>query len=199
MFQCYISLSSSQRYTFKTFGVQLLSYVRLFVTPWTSAHQASLSLTISWSFLKLMSIESVMPSNHLILCCLLLLLRSIFPSIRVFSNESALLIRWPRYQSFSFSISPFDEYSGLVSFRINWFGLLAVQGTLKSFFQHHSLKASILWHSAFFMVHLSHPYMITRKTITLTIWTLFMNKWIHETFIPLGEGWNIALKKKSEV
>ena len=113
-----------------------------------------------------------------------------FPMSQLFSSGG---------QSFSFSISPFNEYSGLVSFRINWFGLLAVQGTLKSFFQHYSLKASILWHSAFFMVQLSHPYMITRKTITLTIWTLFMNKWIYETFIPLGEGWNIALKKKSEV
>jgi len=150
----------------------LLSYVWLFVTLWTSAHQASLSLTIFWSLLKLMSIESVMPSNHLILCCLLLLLRSVFPSIRVFSSESALLIRWPRYQSFSFSISPSNEYSGLISFRINWFGLLAVQGTLKSLFQHHSLKASVFWHSAFFMVQLSHPYVTTRKTITLTVWTL---------------------------
>ena len=168
------------------------------VIPWTAACQSSLSLTISQSLLKLISIESMMPSNHLIHCCLLLLLRSIFPSIRVFSSESALLTRWPRYQSFSFSISPSNEYSGLISFRINWFGLLAVQGTLESFFQHHSLKASIFWHSAFFIVQLSYPYVTTRKTITLTLWTLYMKKWIYETFLPFGEGWNIALKKKSE-
>ena len=128
----------------------------------------------------------------------LLLLPSIFLNIRVFSSESALLTRWPRYQSFSFSISPSNEYSGLISFRINWFGLLAVQGTLESFFQHHSLKASIFWHSAFFIVQLSYPYVTTRKTITLTLWTLYMKKWIYETFLPFGEGWNIALKKKSE-
>ena len=115
-----------------------------------------------------MSIESVMPSNHLILCCPLFLLASIFPSIRVFSNESVLHIRWPKYWNFSFSISPSNEYSGLISFRIDWLDLLAVQGTLKSLLQHHSSKASIPWHSAFFIVQLSHPYMTTRKTIALT-------------------------------
>ena len=138
------------------------------MTPWTAARQASLSFTISRSLLKLMPIESVMPTNHLILCHLLLLLPSVFPSIRVFSNESALHIRWPKYWSFSFSISPSNEYSGLISFKIDWFDLLAVQGTLKSLLQHHSSKASILWHSAFFMVQLSHPYMTTGKTIALT-------------------------------
>ena len=136
--------------------VQLLSRVQLFVAPWTAVSQAFLSFTICKSLLKLMSIESVMPSNHLILCCLLLLLPSIFPSIRVFSNESALSIRWPKYWSFSFSISPSNEYSGLISFRIDWFDPLAVQGTLKRFFQHHSSEISILWCSAFFMVQFSH-------------------------------------------
>ena len=145
-------------------SVQLLSHVRLFVTPWTAAHQASLSITNSWSLPKPMSIESVMPSNHLILCHPFLLLSSIFPRIRVFSNESTLPIRWPKYWSFSFSIRPFSEYSGLISFRMDWLDLLAVQGTL----QHHSSKASILWHSAFFIVQLSHPYMTTGKTIALT-------------------------------
>jgi len=134
------------------------------VTPWTAAHQASLSITNSWSLPKLMSIESVMPSNHLILCHPLLLLPSIFPSIRVFSNESALCIRWPKYWSFSFSISPSNEHPGLISFRMDWLDLLAVQGTLKSLLQHHSSKASILWHSAFLTVQLSHPYMTTGKT-----------------------------------
>ena len=131
--------------------VQALSDVRLFVTPWTAACQASLSFPISWSLLKCMSIESVMPSNHLILCCLLLFLPSIFPSIRVFSNESDLRIRWPKYWSFSFSISTSNEYSGLISFRIDWVYLLDVQGTLKSLLQHHSWKASVLWCSAFFI------------------------------------------------
>ena len=149
-------------------SVQLLSRVRVFVTPWTAAHQVSLSITNSQSFLKLMSIESVMSSNHLILCHPLLLLPSIFPSIRVFSNESALCIRWPKYWSFSFSISPSNEHPGLVSFRMDWLDLLAVQGTLKSLLQHHSSKASILRHSAFFMVQLSHPHMTTGKTIALT-------------------------------
>ena len=134
--------------------VQALSHVRLFATPWTAARQASLSITISRSLLKLVSIESVTPTNHLILCHPLLLLPSIFPSIRVFSNESVLLIRWPNYWSFSFSISPSNEYSGLISFRMDWFNLLAVQGTLKSLLQHQSSKASILWHSAFFIVQL---------------------------------------------
>ena len=132
-------------------------------TPWPAAHQASLSITNSQSLLKLTSIESVMPSNHLILCRPLLFLPSIFISIRVFSNESALHIRWPEYYSFSFSISPPSEYSGLISFKMDWLDLLAVQGTLKSLLQHHSSKASILWRSAFFIVQLSHPYMTTGK------------------------------------
>ena len=155
--------------------VWLLSRVRLFVTPWTAACQASLSFTISQNLFKLMSVESVMPSNHLILCRPLLFLPSIFPSIRVFSNESALHIRWPKYWSFSFSISPSKEYSGLISFRIDWFHLLAVQGTLKSRLQHHSSKASILRSSAFFIVQLTHLYMATRTTISLTLWT-FVSK-----------------------
>ena len=128
-------------------------------TPWTTAHQASLSISHSWSLLKLMSIKLVLPSNHLILCQPLLLLPSIFPSIRVFSNESVLRIRQPKYWSFSFSISPSNEYSGLISFRMDWLDLLAVQGTLKSLLQHHSSKASILWHSAFFIVQLSHTWL----------------------------------------
>ena len=154
-----------------TFSVQSLSRVQLFVTPWTTAHQASLSITNSQSLLKLMSIESVMPSNHLILCHPLLLLPSIFSSIRVFSSASVLRIRWPKCWSFSISISPSNEYSGLISFRIDLFDLLAVQGTLKSLRQHHSSKASILRCSAFFMVQLSYPHMATGKTIALTIWT----------------------------
>ena len=149
-------------------SVQSLSRVRLFATPSTAAHQASLSITNSRSLLKLMSIESVMPSNHLILCCPLLLLPSIFPSIRVFSHESVLCIRWPKYWSFSFSISPSNEYSGLISSRMDWLDILAVQGTLNSFLQHHSSKASIIQSSAFFMVQLSHPYTTTGKTIALT-------------------------------
>ena len=139
-------------------------------TPWTAAHQDSLSITNSRSLLKLRSIESGMPSNHLILCHPLLLPPSVFPSIRVFSNASVLCIKWPKYWSFSFSISPSNEYSGLISYRIDWFDLLAVQGTLKSLLQHHSSKASILWCSAFFMVQLSHPFMTTGKTITLNRW-----------------------------
>ena len=145
------------------------------VTPWTATCQASLSITNSQSLLKLMSVESVMPSNHLILCHPLLVLPSIFPSIMVFAKESVLRNRWPKYWSFSFSLSPSNEYSGLISFRIDWFDLLAVQGILQSLLQHHSLKASILRHSAFFMVQLSHPYRTTRKTIALTRWT-FVNK-----------------------
>ena len=139
------------------------------MTPWTAARQASLSITNSWSLLKLMSIESVIPSNHLILCHPLLP-PSIFPSIRVFSNESVLHIRWPKYWSFSFSISPSKEYSGLISFWIDWFDLLAVKGTL-SLLQHHSSKASILWYSAFFIVQLLYPFMTTGKGIALTRWT----------------------------
>ena len=144
-------------------------------TPWTAAWQTSLSITNSWSLLKLMSIESVMPSNHLILCRPLLLSPSIFPSIRVFSNESVLHIGWLKYWSFSFSISTSNEYSGLISFRIDWLNLLAVQEILKSLLQHHSSKASVLWHSAFFMVQLSHPYMTTGKTTALTRHT-FLSK-----------------------
>ena len=151
-------------YQFNT--VQLLSRVRLFVTPWTAACQASLSITNSRSLLRLRSIESVMPSNRLILCRPLLLLPSIFA--RVFSNESVLCIRWPKYWSFSFSITPSNEHSRLISFRVDWLDLLAVQGTLKSLLQHHSSKASVLWGSAFFIVQLSHPYMTTGKTIALT-------------------------------
>ena len=156
-------------------SVQLLSCVQLFATPWTAACQASLSITNSQSLLKLMSIESVIPSNHLILCQSLLLLPSIFPSIKVFSSESILHIRLPKYWSFSFSVSPCSEYSGLISFGMDWLDLLAVQGTLKSLLQHHSSKASILLRSAFFIVQLSHPYMTTGKTITLTIRT-FVSK-----------------------
>ena len=149
-------------------SVQSLSRVQLFATPWTAACQASLSITNCQSLLKCMSIESVMPSNHPILCHPLLLPPSIFPSIRVFSNESALRIRWPKYWSFSFSISPSNEHPGLVSFRMDWLDLLAVQGTLKSLLQHHSSKILILWCSAFFTLQLSHPYMTTGKTIALT-------------------------------
>ena len=138
------------------------------VTPWSAARQASLSITSSRGLLRLMSIESVMPSNQLILCHPLLLLHSVFPSIRVFSSESNLWIRWPKYWSFSFNISPSNEYSGLIFLRINWFDLLAVQGTLKNLLQHHSSKASILRLSAFFTIQLSHPYMTTGKTIALT-------------------------------
>ena len=145
-------------------SVQLLSRVRLFATPWITAHQASLSITNSWSLLKPMSIESMMPSSHLILCFPLLLLPPIPPSIRVFSNESTLHMRCPKYWSFSFSISPSKEYPGLISFRMDWLDHLAVQGTLKSLLQHHSSKASILQRSAFFTVQLSHPYMTTGKT-----------------------------------
>ena len=144
-------------------AVQLLTHVRFFVTPWTTAPQASLFLTVSQSLPKFMSFESVMPSNHLILCRSLFLLPSIFPSIRVFSNESVLPIKWPNYWGFSFSISLSNEYSGLISFRMDWLDLLAVQGTLKSLFQHHSSKVSFLQHLAFFMVQLSHPYMTTGK------------------------------------
>ena len=150
-------------------SVQSFSRVQLFATPWTAARQASLSFTISRSLIKLMSIKLVMPSNHFILCHPLLLLPSVFPSIRVFSKESVLLIRWPKYWSFSFRINPSNEYSGLISFRTDRFDLLAVQGTLKSLLQHHSSKASILRCSAFFIVQLSHPYMTTGKTIALTL------------------------------
>ena len=156
-------------------SVQSFSHVRLFATPWTAARQASLSITNSRSFLKLMLIESVMPSSYLILCCPLLLLPSIFPSIRVFSNESVLHIKWPKYWCFTFSISPSNEYSGLISFRIGRLDLLAVQETLESLLKHHSSKASILWHSAFFIIQLSHPCMTTGNIIALTRQT-FVNK-----------------------
>ena len=149
-------------------SVRLLSHVWLFAIPWTAACQASQSIINSWNLLKLMSIESVTPSNHLILCRPLLQLPSIFPSIRVFSSDSVLHIRWPKYWSFSFNISPSNEYSGLISFRMDLLDLLAVQGTLKSLLQHHTSKASILQHSAFFMVQLSHPYMTIGKTIALS-------------------------------
>ena len=152
-------------------SVQSPSCVRLFVTPWTVARQASLSITNSQSLLKLMPIESVTLSSHLILSCSLLLLPSILPNIRVFSNESVLCIRWPKYWSFSFSISPSNDYSGLFSFMIDWFDLLAVQGTLKSLLQHHNSKASVIQHSAFFMVQLSHPHVAIGKTIALTMRT----------------------------
>ena len=151
-------------------SVQSLSHVRLFATPWIAARQASLSITNSQSLLKLMSIKSVMPSSHLILCRPLLLLPTTPPSIRVFPNESTLRMRWSKYWSFSFSISPSNEHPGLISFRMDWLDL-AVQGTLKSLLQHHSSKASILWHSAFFTVQLSHLYITTGKTIALTRWT----------------------------
>ena len=177
-------------------SVQSLSHVRLFVTPWTAAHQAFLSFTNSRSLLKLMSTKSVMLSSHLILCHPFLLLPSIFPSIRVFSNESVLCIRWPKYWSFSFNISPSNEHSGLISFRMDWLDLLAVQGTLKSLLQHHSSKASILWCSAFFIVHLSHSYMTVGKTTALTRRTfvdkvmslLFNNVWNRLLYIVWGEG-----------
>ena len=166
-FQVHPSLNSPSSLLVQ-FSSVAQSCVRLFATPWTAACQASLSITNPQSLLKLVSIESMVPSNHLILSRPLLLLPSIFPSIRVFSNESVLLIRWPKYWSFSFTISPSNEYSGLISFRIDWLDLLAIQGTLKSLLQHPSLKASVLWCSAFFMVQLSHPYMTTGKTIALT-------------------------------
>ena len=163
-------------------SVQLLSPVQLFVTPWTAAHQASLSITNSSSSPKLTSIESVMPSNHLILCHSPLLLRSIFPSIKVFSNESALQIRWPKYWSFSFNISPSNEHPELISLRMDWVDLLVVQGTLKSLLQHHSSKASVIQSSAFFIVLLSHPYMTTGKIIALTRRT-FVGKVMSRLFI----------------
>ena len=156
------------------------------VTPWTVASQASLSFTISWNLLKLMSIESVIPSNHLILYCPLLLLPSIFPSIRVFSNELALYIRWPQY--WSFSISPSNEYSGLISLRIDWFDL-AIQGSLKSLLQHRSWKASVLWCSAFITVQLSHLYMTAKKNIALAIWTFVGKvKSLHFSFINFDKS-----------
>ena len=176
--------------------VQTLSRVRLSATPRTAARQASLSFTISWSLLKLTSIESVIPSNHLTLCHPLLFLPSIFPSIRN-SSESPLCIRWPKYWSFSFSSSPFSEQSGLISFRFNWFDLLAVQGTHKSLLQRHSLKVSILWRSAFFMVQLSHPYVTAGNTIALTRWT-FVGKVMSLLFSELSRS-VIAFLPRSRV
>ena len=158
-------------WSFAVVVVQSFSHIWLFSTPWTAARQVPLSITNSWSLLNPMSIELVIPSNHLILCCPLLLLPSIFPSIRVFSNESVIRTRWPKDWSFSFSISPSNECSRLISFRIDWFDLLAVQGTLKSLLQHHSSKAPILWRLAFFIVYLSHPHITTGKTVALAIWT----------------------------
>ena len=167
-------------------SVQSLCCVRLFATPWIAARQAPLSITNSWTSVKLMSIKSVMPSNHLILCCPLLLLPSIFPSIRVFSNESALHMRWPKYWSLSFSISPSNEHPGLISFRMDWLDLLAVQGTVKHLLKHHSSKASIFQHSAFITVQLSHPYITTGKTIALIRWT-FVGKVISLLFNMLSK------------
>ena len=166
-------------------SVQLFSCVQLFVTPWTAAHQPSLSSTNARSLLKLTSNVSVMPSNHLNLCCLLVHLPSIFPSIKVFSNESVLCIRWPKYWCLSFSISPFSEYPGLISFRVNRLDLLAVRGTLKSLLQHHSSKTSVLWCSAFFIVQLSHPYMTIGKTIAFSRWT-FVGKVMSPLFNMLS-------------
>ena len=163
----------------------MLSCVQLFATPWTAAQQASLSISNPWNLPKLMSIESVMPSNHLIICYPLLLLPSIFPNIRVFSNESALRMRWPKYWSFSFNNSPSSERSGRITFRMDWLDLLSVQGTLKSPLQHHSSKTSVLWCSAFFTVQLSHPYMTTGETIALTRWT-FVDKVISLLFNTLS-------------
>ena len=171
--------------------VQSLSHIRLFVTPWTAAHQAPLSFTISWSLFTFMSIESVMQFNHLIFCYSLLLLPSISPSISVFSNKSALHIRWPKYWCFNFSISPSNIYSGLISYRIDWFDLFAVQRTPKSLLQYHNLKASILLHSAFFMVQLSHPFMTTGKTIALTIW-----KGEYQTTLPVSWETCMGVKKQ---
>ena len=162
-----------EKMSYRISSVQSFSRVQLFGAPWTAAHQTSLFITSFQSLLRLMSIKSVMPSNHLILCCPLLLLPSIFPKIRVFSKESVLCTRWPKYWSFGFSTSPSNEYSGLISFRMDWLDLLAVPGTLKSLFQHDSSKASILGCSAFFIVQLSHPDMTIGKTIAFTRWTFF--------------------------
>ena len=164
--------------------VQSLSPVQLFAIPWTVAHQASLSSTVCWSLLKLMSIELVIPSNHLILYHSLFFLPSIFPSIRVFSSELPLYIRWPKYWSFSFNINP-NEYSALINFRIDWVDLILVQGTLECYLQHHNSKTSILWHSAFCMVRLSHPYMTTGKTLASIIWN-FVGKVMSLLFSTLS-------------
>ena len=169
-------------------SLQSLSHVLLFLTPWSAAHQASLSITNTWSLHRLTSSKSVMSSSNLILCRPLLLLTSIPPSIRVFSNESTLHMRWSKYWSFSFSIIPSNEYSGLISFRIDWLDLLVVQGTLKTLLQHHSSKASILWCSTFFTVDLSHPYKTTGKTIALIRW-IFVDK-VMLCFLICCLGWS---------
>ena len=179
---------------FQFSSVQLLSHVQLFATLWIAAHQASLSIINSRSSLKLMSIKSVMPSNHLILCHPRLLLPTILPSIRDFSNESTLPMRWPKYWSFSFSISPSNEHPGLISFRMDWLDLLAVQGTLKNLLQHHSSKPSILRHSAFFTIQLSHPYMATGKTIALTRWA-FVGKVMSAFQYAIQVGHNFPSKE----
>ena len=181
---------------FQNASVQSLSHVQLFATLLTPAHQAFPSITNSWNLLKLMSIELVIPSNHVILCRPLLLLPSVFPSIRVFSNESVLCIRWPKYWSFSFSISPFNGYSVLISFRIDWFDLLSAYGTLKSLLQHHSSKASILLCSAFFIVQLSHPYMTTGNTIALTRQT-FVSKVMSLLFYAVYVGHSFSSKEQA--
>ena len=191
---CWVCFCCTAKWISHQFSsVQLLSRVRLFATPWIAARQGSLSYTNSWSSPRLTSIESVMPSSHLNLCRPLLLLPPIPPSIRVFSKESTLCMRWPKYWSFSFSIVPSKEIPGLISFRMDWLHLLAVQGTLKSLLQHHSSKASILQRSAFFTVPLSHPYMTTGKTIALTrrtfvgkVTSLLLNmlSWLVITFLP---------------
>ena len=170
-------------------SVQSFSRIRLFATPWTAAYQVSLSITNTWSPPKLTSIKSVMLSSHLILYHHLLLLPSISPGIRVFSNESALCIRWPQCRSFSFNISPSSEHLGLISFRVDWLDLLAAQGPLRGLLQHHSSKASIPWHSAFFIVQHSHPYMTTGKTIALTRWT-FVGKVMPLFFLIRCLGWS---------
>ena len=177
--------------------VQLLNHVRAFVTPWTAAHQASLSFSFSWSLLKLMSVELMMPSNHLILYTLFLP-PSVFPSIRVFFSESALHIRWLKYWNLSFSISPSNEYLGLIAFRMDWFDLLAVQGTLRSLLQHHSSKSPILQHSAFFMVQLSHTYMTTGKTITLTTQS-FVGKVMFLLFNTLSQFFKAFLPRRESL
>ena len=177
-------------------SVQSLSCVRLFVTPWTAARQASLLITNSRSLFKVMSIELVMPSNHCILCHPLLLPPSTFPSIRGFSNESVLCIRWPKYGSFSFSISPSNEYSGLISFRMDWLHLLAVQGTLKSLLKHHSSKASVIQCLAFFMAKLSHLYMTNGKTIALTRRTIFGK--VMSLFFNMLSRWFITFLPRSK-
>ena len=196
-YQAHFSQNKNKNFTIHSVQVSSVSHVWLFATPWTAACQASLSISNSQSLLKLMSIESVMPSNHVILCLPLLLLPSIFPSIRVFSNESLFHIRCQKYWSFSFSISLSNKYSGLISFRMDWLNLLAVQGTLRSLLQHCSSKASILQSSAFFIAQLSHPYMTTGKTIALTRRT-FVDKVMSLLFNMLS-GFVIAFLPRSKL